>query len=526
MSKLRAQELLADVELRQDVLADALDRHRRAQLGQFFTPALTARFVATMLDAPKKRVIRLLDPGAGMGILSAAAVVELVLRKTGLKSIEVVAYEADGQFTDGLRNTLIACERWTRSAGTSLSWDIRCSDYITDTVKNIRDDDDEQFDAIIMNPPYRKIKNDSRERLALEAIGLRVANLYTAFLALAVAQLKRGGALAAITPRSFANGLYHEPFRRFFFEHIGVERLHVFESRGDVFANADVLQENIIIAGRRGSKPRSTKLSVSYGAKEEPQLRKVPYDEIIQPGDQDQYLRIPTDDGDTAVAETMKALPATIGDLEVKVSTGRVVDFRARKYLRQRPSSDTVPLIYPGHLRNHTVVWPATNGSRKPNAIQRASGTHKLFLPNETYVLVKRFSSKEERRRVAAAVMTPVDIPGEEVGIENHLNVYHNEGRGLHQGLARGLAAYLNSNFVDRYVRQFNGHTQINATDLRHLRYPSREQLCALGDLLQKGWPQSQEELDQVVAPFLGAPYQQRDSSRKEPLAVTTRIEA
>jgi adenine-specific DNA-methyltransferase len=42
--------------------------------------------------------------------------------------------------------------------------------------------------------------------------------------------------------------------------------------------------------------------------------------------------------------------------------------------------------------------------------------------------------------------------------------------------------AYLNSTFVDAYFRQFNGHTQVNATDLRNLRYPSVTQLERLGE--------------------------------------------
>jgi adenine-specific DNA-methyltransferase len=498
-----AQVLLTDVELRQEALAGSLDRRRRAQLGQFFTPAPTARFIASMLGAPERKSIRVLDPGAGVGMLCAASVVQLVTHQSRLESIELVAYELDARLDEDLRETLTACELWARSAGVGLSWELRASDYVADVGSLFGESAGEQFDAVIMNPPYRKIRTDSNERAALEAIGLRVSNLYTAFLALAATQLRPCGVLSAITPRSFANGLYHEPFRRFFFDRIGVERLHVFESRGHVFANADVLQENIIIAGTRGAVPSATTLSVSYGADEEPQFREVPYAEIIQPGDRHRFLRIPTAEDDTGIAETMVALPASVGDIGVTVSTGRVVDFRAKEHLRQDPSSDTVPLIYPGHLRNQAVAWPAANGGRKPNALQRVPATLKLLLPNETYVLVKRFTAKEERRRVVAAVISTVDVPGDAVAIENHLNVYHDDGRGLRPDLAHGLAAYLNSSFVDRYVRQFSGHTQINATDLRHLRYPSRDQLCALGELVREERPEKQEEIDHFVESIL-----------------------
>ncbi len=494
-----AQALLADVELRQNALAVALDRRRRSQLGQFFTPALTAGFIASMLRVPEGKSIRVLDPGAGVGVLCAAAVVQLVTHQSRLDSIEIVAYELDARLDEELRKTLLACEFWARSAGVELSWELCARDYLADAASRCGGSGEQQFDAVIMNPPYRKVRTDSNERKALEAIGLRVSNLYTAFLALAATQLKPGGALSAITPRSFANGLYHEPFRRFFLDRIGVERLHVFESRGDVFANANVLQENIVVAGTRGVIPSATTLSVSHGANEKPRLRDVPYAEIIQTGDQRRFLRIPTAEDDTGIAETMVALPASIGDLGVFVSTGRVVDFRAKEHLRRDPSNGTVPLIYPGHLRNQGVVWPATNDRRKPNALQRVPETLKLLLPNETYVLVKRFTAKEERRRVVAAVISSADVPGDAVAIENHLNVYHDNAHGLRPDLAHGLAAYLNSSFVDRYVRQFSGHTQINATDLRHLRYPSYDELCTLGELIRAERPERQEELDHLV---------------------------
>ncbi|MBC7816049.1 MAG: hypothetical protein IAG10_04030 [Planctomycetaceae bacterium] len=56
----------------------------------------------------------------------------------------------------------------------------------------------------------------------------------------------------------------------------------------------------------------------------------------------------------------------------------------------------------------------------------------------------------------------------------------------------------MNSSLVDNFFRQFNGHTQVNATDLRSLRYPSREILQRLG-LRLHDWPKDQGTLDEVV---------------------------
>jgi adenine-specific DNA-methyltransferase len=132
------------------------------------------------------------------------------------------------------------------------------------------------------------------------------------------------------------------------------------------------------------------------------------------------------------------------------------------------------------------VRWPRDKG-RKPNAIVASDETSDLLVPSEVYVLVKRFTSKEERRRVVACIYDPHCVSAEAVGFENHLNYYHAKGHGLPMTLAKGLAAFLNSTLVDVYFRQFNGHTQVNATDLRSLRYPTRHQLNRPGiQLLQR----------------------------------------
>lgn len=118
---------------------------------------------------------------------------------------------------------------------------------------------------------------------------------------------------------------------------------------------------------------------------------------------------------------------------------------------------------------------------KKPNALVHDDRTRALLVPNERYVLVKRLSAKEEKRRVVAVVYDGAHVSGTAVGFENHLNYFHREGGGLDLALARGLAAYLNSTLVDAYFRQFNGHTHVNAIDLRSIRYPATGQLRALG---------------------------------------------
>ncbi len=452
-----------------------------------------------LADSDTHRV-RLLDPGAGVGSLTAAAVERYV--SLGVRELEIVAWEIDAQLHAPLRATLEHCAAWAAGQGLSVQWDLRDGDYIEATSAALTGElgtELEQFDAVIMNPPYRKANGGSPERLALERIGLAITNAYTAFLALAATQLTPGGVLAAITPRSFANGRYSAPFRRFFFERVGIEQMHLFDSRTHVFADADVLQENLIFAVRRDARPRKVRISLSHGLEDEPRVREVPAGEILRSDDPLLFLRIPGEEQDTEIAEAMARLPSSLEDLGIAVSTGRVVEFRAREHLRITPEADAVPLVRPNHLKDNGVRWPDSGRRGKPNALAVDPSSEKLLLPNETYVLVKRLTSKEEPRRVRAAVCDPSAAPGRQIAFENHLNVFHRDNRGLPENLAHGLSIYLNSSFVDRYVRQFSGHTQINATDLRHLRYPSANTLTELGTVVLRDRPSTQVELDGIV---------------------------
>ena len=174
---------------------------------------------------------------------------------------------------------------------------------------------------------------------------------------------------AAITPRSFANGRYSAPFRRFFFKLVGIERLHLFESRTDAFADSGVLQENLIFAVRRGAKPEEVRVSFSRGVADEPRALVVPSEEIVRSDDPDLFLRIPSDADDIEIAAAVTALPSSLEELDVTVSTGRVVEFRAREHLRVTPEPGTAPLLRPNHFKEDGIRWPAADPRRRPNAL-------------------------------------------------------------------------------------------------------------------------------------------------------------
>jgi adenine-specific DNA-methyltransferase len=279
---------------------------------------------------------------------------------------------------------------------------------------------------------------------------------------------------------------------------MALRQLHIFESRRLPFADDAVLQETMIVrATKQIEKPDTVLVNSSTTAGDDLiSSHSLRYDELVNPSDSEQFIRILPNSIDQKIVYKMAQFSFTLKELFLTVSTGKVVDFRVLSELRIEPDYGTVPLIYPAHFSAGYVEYPTL--TKKHQALAVNDKTAPLLVPNEHYVLVKRFSSKEEKKRIVAVVWDADQINNSRVGFENHLNYFHKHGRGLDLILARGLAIYLNSNLVDGFFRLFSGHTQVNATDLRSLKYPSLEQLLLLGNQMGEIFP-TQCEIDELV---------------------------
>ncbi len=485
--------LVIGVEKSQPATEKAVERQRKAQLGQFFTPPAIARFMASLFIPGSTDCCRLLDAGAGGGSLSAAFLDRWVSGGFDFQRVELDAFELDQTLHSALAQTLAAYQQHPDFALT-----IRPDDFIHAAADwlsgNLFATALPQYTHAILNPPYKKIRSDSPHRLALRQAGVETVNLYSAFVALAVALLGDGGQLVAIIPRSFCNGPYYRPFRDLVLGQTTIRHIHLFESRTQAFKDDAVLQENIIIQLECGGSPGPVTVSTSTDDTfADLVTHQYPFNQIVLPGDSERFIHVPTSP-DSDVLTTATAVQHSLAHLGIKVSTGPVVDFRVKSYLRAMPEVKTVPLIYPMHCVDGGMVWPVLN-AKKPNAIQRHVDTDKWLYASGFYCVVRRFSSKEERRRITACVVDPAtfsDAPM--LGFENHLNVFHINRAGLPQPLAYGLALFLNTTAVDDHFRRFNGHTQVNATDLRLIKYPSLAILTRLGE-----WAIAQPKLTQAT---------------------------
>ena len=498
-------ELLSRIDLQRLMLSPSLasDPAKRSKLGQFFTPAAVAGLMGSMIaERSDLTTLRILDAGSGNGMLTAAAVAAILAGEHRPKEIVANAWEIDAELTAELDHTLTHCQQACAAEGVRFVGDIRRSDFIGDACRaiqsNLFSEDLLRFDLAILNPPYRKLSSASVERARLSSIGIETSNLYAAFLWLSMNLLDEGGQMIAITPRSYMNGSYFKPFRAALLREMRFDRIHVYETRDTAFGGDDVLQENAIISARKSGEQGPITITTSEGPDDEGfSSSTLSLSQFVRPDDPDRVMHVVADDHDAQIGQQMRSLPATLEELGVSVSTGRIVDFRARERLQERASSGNVPMIFPRHLRDGFVSWPLPAKGKADAIVPRAADDPDL-LPSGWYVIVKRFSAKEEKRRIVAALLDPSQITAERIGFDNKLNVLHRSGGGLPEAIAKGLAIFLNSTVVNSYFRQFSGHTQVNAADLRSLHFPDEVTLKRLGQGVNGRMP-GEDVINQII---------------------------
>lgn len=482
-------------------LTAKLPAAQRSELGQFFTPAPIARFMAQQFDDLAGDV-SILDPGAGIGSLTSALVERLLENAEQVNSCLLTIYEVEATFLPGLEQCLTECCKALQQRGVKADYLLHHQSFIEAAAAKqlpLFNQSTQGFTHAILNPPYKKISSQSIERQILTSLGMETTNLYSAFTWLAMSQLVDRGELVAITPRSFCNGTYFRPFRKALLAEMGLRKIHVFESRSSTFADDHVLQENIIFHGVKQIKtPAFTTVTRSSAVEIEEllEIRSVPAAELVSTEDPEQFIHIVANSLDHAIRVQIDRFPASLSQLDLEASTGPVVDFRLKSALRGHLDDEhNVPLLYPEAVKFGQISFPPDR-PRKPIGIEKNAETTKWLIPAGWYVIAKRFSSKEEKRRMVAALCPP--MASEAIGIENHLNYYHACGQGIEPDLARGLTAFLNSTLFDKYFRQFSGHTQVNATDLRRMNYPARNVLLSLGKAVSDKLF-GQAELDELV---------------------------
>lgn len=490
------------------------DEQHRKRLGQYFTPPSVAHFMAGLVDL-KKPNIWLIEPAAGLGIL-IAAMAERVRQISGQNRWRVTAYEVDRTLSPALKLALGYIRHWLSRWNVNLEFEVKLEDFILSNAMVLRPTplleallDIDRPDLIIANPPYFKISKSDLRATLMEEVVHGQPNIYMLFMAAAIKILHSDGQMVFITPRSFCSGTYFRQFRKWFFQAVRLERLHVFESRTEAFARDEVLQENVIIKARKTQDKYDTlDISNSHGSSdlEQTVVRSLPLLDVLDLNSPEAMLSIPLDPADSVTRSRFNKWPERLHSLGLEISTGPVVPFRTSALVDEGDNVTTAPLIWGQHVQRMGVVWPLMNLA-KPQRIRVSPDSFPLLLPNQNFVLIRRFSPKEDNSRIVAAPYLKGDLPSELLGIENHVNYLHRPHGSLLEEEAIGLGAFLNSRWVDQYFRMSSGNTQVNAAELRALPMPPLESIRRIGERLRTaGQSNYIALLNQIIGEELNLP--------------------
>jgi adenine-specific DNA-methyltransferase len=464
--------------------------------------------MASLFSSPPEHY-RVLDPGAGSGILSAA-ICDRIQRLSSPRVLHVDLFETDKSLLAVLRECMNQCRDGLRASGHKMTFEIHDEDFVLAHAPQTSLFGPKSritpYDAIIMNPPYFKIAGDSDHARAMANVVYGQPNIYALFMALGAELLHPGGEMVAITPRSFCNGPYFRGFRRWFFDRMSLERVHLFESRTDTFREANVLQESIITSTRKHSQSPNVTVSTSFGQDVHSKVprRELPAPVILDNAAGEMYVRIPEDPQDSKVLALVESWPHRFNELGLRVSTGPVVAFRARPFLLAAlDGAQTVPLLSVHNVRPFETVWPLEKG-KKPTAFTVAPESQPLLLLSKNYVLLRRFTAKEEHRRLVASCYLKKNAVRPFVALENHLNYVYHTKRELTEAEAFGLMALFNSALLDRYFRAISGNTQVNATELRSMPLPDLVTVARIGARIQGLESSRREDIEAATLDELG----------------------
>lgn len=486
---------------------EGMAKNKRKKYGQFFTGKELAKYMVSLfdLDIPSitnKSKLTILDPGSGTGILSIA-LIERLESCEYIKCIELTCYETDENVLDTLRENLKFTKRKSRI---EINYEIVDENYMVSQSNRFNhtffeNKEPNKYDFIIGNPPYMKIGKDSIEALAMPEVCYGTPNLYFLFVARSLLNLKADSEMVYIIPRSWTSGAYFKNFRKYLLKHGVLTNIHLFNSRDKVFGGEDVLQETIIIKVKKSiEKPRIITISSSNSSKDFKNITylDVPYDLVIS--GEESYVYLITTQAEIDVLETLNKWTDTLPKLGLRMKTGLTVDFRNREVLRNEHEEGAIPIFYSQHIKGGQIKFPIDKEGE-----YILTSKEGLLQLNKNYLFVKRFTSKEEKRRLQCGIYLASEYSEyKKISTHNKINFIDIKDASMSKQLVYGLYVIFNSSIYDMYYRILNGSTQVNSTEINNMPVPPINIIEAMGSKLIECNDLTEEICNKIMEKYYG----------------------
>ena len=346
-----------------------------------------------------------------------------------------------------------------------------------------------------------KIAKDAPEATAMPEVCYGAPNLYFLFASMGLFNLKENGEMVYIIPRSWTSGAYFKRFRQYFLTEGKLKHIHLFMSRNKVFDREDVLQETMIVKVEKTHRqPVQVEITSSKSNKDFYELTSltVPYNLVVS--GEDCYVYLVTDEEEVEVLKRLHQWKQTLPDIGMKMKTGLTVDFRNRDILRDVEEDGAIPLFYSQHIRKGEVQFPIQKEHEYVVTEQKG-----LMQDNKNYLFVKRFTAKEERRRLQCGIYLAKNYPQyTKISTQNKINFIDGLFGELSECLVYGLYVLFNSTLYDVYYRILNGSTQVNSTEINSMPVPDRESIQEMGRKLMKTKDLSEKNCDMILEGYFG----------------------
>jgi len=474
--------------------------------GQFFTPTPIAHLMASF-SYQTGNTLRLLDPGCGTAVLTCALIEHLTNQNPNIEFIDLVAYETDPELISFSQKTLSYLKKWLLLKGVRFQYLLHIHDFILDNANalKIATPNQDNFDIIISNPPYFKLAKDDEKTIAAKELVSGQPNIYSIFMGIASKLLNENGELIFITPRSFASGNYFKAFRGFFFNTVQIDKIHLFNSRKDTFNRDSVLQETVIVKAIKSdiNPNQQVTVSSSVGIKDiyEPTIKYFPSSELIDLNSKEKILHLPTNDKEESVLGLVTSWENILINYDIHISTGPVVSFRSWDFIQNNYENGTVflaPLFWLHNVNKMSLEWPITS-KNKGQFIKIEPASKSLLIPNKNYILLRRFSTKDDKSRLIAAPYFCNYAKSNFIGVENKVNYIYRKKGHLERSEVVGLCALLNSELFDIYFQIFNGNVNVSATELREMRFPPISDIKEIGNKIILSNDFSMKKVNEII---------------------------
>ncbi|MBV7472971.1 Eco57I restriction-modification methylase domain-containing protein [Pseudoxanthomonas sp. PXM05] len=444
----------------------------RSELGAFYTPP---PLVARLLDLAEEAGFdftygRVIDPACGGGAFLAPVALRMVDRAKGasadwllkslgkrLRGIEIDPFAA--WMTRVLLEAAIMplCVKAKR----------RLADVVV-VADALEPQDIGEFDLVIGNPPYGRISlpEPLRKRYARSLFGH--ANLYGLFTDLALRLTKSGGVVAYLTPTSFLGGQYFKALRTLLTQEAAPVAFDFVADRNGVFDN--VLQETLLTTYVK--KEKITPVTVSVLVPQGLNTARIEHIGKVKIDVSGAPWILPRNASDADFLQSLSKMSTRLSDLGYSVSTGPLVWNRHKDQLMHKATAKSLPLVWAESVTSQGFKYSAERRNHLPYVEVRERQQH--LITNRSCVLVQRTTSKEQSRRLMAALL-PQEFLNKHRGVvvENHLNMVTPQAGASLQVSPATVTALLNSEVVDRAFRCISGSVAVSAYELNAIPMPS-----------------------------------------------------